>query len=769
MTSTHSSPEQNPKDPASQSRSDWRSLLAMLGLSLSKNKVVAITTLILMLVTLPLILLLMQGPAGSDIDLANQPIMLTQSFRGLVTFLTTPISIAGLILSAGLLFGFLHSRPALDVYHALPVRRPALFAGRFLAGYLLIAGPQLLTFATVLGLRLLPVLNLLSIGEVLTIAGQVALMSLAVYTTTVFAFVLTGTIFDALFLIFLLNIAWPATLATLDFFISQVLPGYTISNEAMNTLSRYLLLTPVGQFFAASYLPLSGLKALWWLGLCVILGGASWLIYQRRPSELAGKPFAYRAPFIALRFLASLVVGLFFGYLFHQFQAGLLSYTGGLLVGAFTTHLVIEVILSRGFTGLRRSLVSFAAYLLIFAIGTTVVATGLFGYDYRLPAEQGIVAAEITTDELLPVYQANNTIVYPVFKDPANVAIVRSIHAAYVDWLKNNVARPYSLTKGSRLRQPTPGYPINAAGMEASAIIQPELTVDGKPSVADIQPVSRMTSCRIAYRLASGQWLTRTYVIDFAQEPFASLISQLKKSPEYLLQQFVAFFQPAAQMPAISLLEKTGQPLFSLSNPRDTAKISQIQQALRQDLMQGAAQATNSTYIGNLTLDQSGANIWLSTAYKATIGVLQELGLLNNPEAVAERYETMYIARHPAGLDTVMEMQKLNADLNVSGAFNDYFKYTYTANYYPAGNASSPYLNNTDAFMQVSDPAQIKVLYQAGEKTWPVADTAATSGYLVLFAMRGQVQADGTISGSLPALYVPVSQIPAALLAQLQP
>jgi uncharacterized BrkB/YihY/UPF0761 family membrane protein len=111
MMSIHSLPEA------------WRAVKAVLGLSLRKNKVVLVTVLLVMMVTLPLVLLLMSTSTGST--------YLADAFQSLVTFLTLQISLAALILSAGLMFAYLHNRPAIDVFHALPVRRVPLFIGRF--------------------------------------------------------------------------------------------------------------------------------------------------------------------------------------------------------------------------------------------------------------------------------------------------------------------------------------------------------------------------------------------------------------------------------------------------------------------------------------------------------------------------------------------------------------------------------------------------------------------------------------------------------------
>lgn len=742
MTSTHSSPEAMPgiqpnRAPAAKAGSA-AAVLATLRLSLRKNSVVAVTALILMMVTLPLILILM---ATADPTIANNvSSALPELFMGLTSFLTLTISLFGLVLSAGLMFGFLHNRPALDVIHALPVRRLPFYTGRFLAGYLLVAGPQLLTFLTVLALRFTPYLQSISTSQIIKTALQTALMSLAVYAASVLAFLLTGTIFDALFLILLLNAAYPATLLTIDYFASLVLPGYNMGNLA--NLDRYLLLTPIGQFYTAVIQPLDWIQVLWWAFLVIVMAGGAWLLYRRRPSELAGKPFAYRTPFLVIRFLASVVVGLFFGYLFHRFQPGLLPYGCGVLIGSFTIHLVIEVILSRGFGAFRRSLPSYGVFIVLFGIGCAVVATGFFGYDDRLPNPDQIVSVELTTNELGSIYQSNGRVVYPTFQEAQNVLLIRALHESYLQTLHTAVSKPYTLSTAEKLQSLAYG---NQAETASGDIRSPE----------EVSYDTGAAVCRISYHLASGRQLTRTYTIIFSQEPFAGLISKLKSTAEYNLQKYAVFFQPAARIPNLSLTEKTGQPVFTLTNPQDLAEMERLQDALRADLTQGAAENTDAQFIGDLAVsDGAYQTIRLNNGYAATLTVLTELKLINNLAAISDRFEVAYIARDPRQFDLRMEMQKMSGDS----------AYGYTPQYYPDAGPQSPRLNSSADFLTVRDPAVIKAFYQAGNRDWP----AAEDGYLVLLAVRGQVQDDGLTNGPLPALYVPASALPADLLSQLK-
>ena len=717
MMSTHSLPERN-------------QTLSVLWMSFRRNKTTTITTLILLIVTLPIILFV-QAVANS----ANQfgryertPEMAETIFTSLVTFLTLPISLISLVLSAGLMFGYLHNKPALDVFHALPVRRLPLFFGRLIGGFLSVLLPQMVAFSLVLILRLMPDLRILSAGVVIQTALATFLMSLAVYATSVLAFALTGTIFDALFLTVLLNAAYPATLATIEFFMSKTLPGYMVEMTAI--LDRYLLGAPIARFFTLGNLHFDLMETLWWMLLTAVIVIGAALYFRQRKSEMAGIPFACKAPFLITRFLATLVVGLFFGYLFYQIRGNLGLYVAGVLIGSMTTHLVIEVILSRGFRSFGRSLISYGLYVVVFAVGCLVVAYGFFGYDYRLPAPTRIVAVELSNQDLYPAFQTDGSMQYPSFEDPENVALIFAMHQAWIDQLKQLEPRPYSLTTNQRLEQGDTYRPAS----------------------------------RIAYKLSNGSTQIRSVAIDYQVEPYATMIRRLQQTDEYTMQKYVALFQAADKIGQLSVMDKTGQDFFRLSgqDSQDRSRISRLQEALMMDILAGKLEASGAAFLGTLSVDgfslyPNQGQITLTDAFTQTLTVLAELNLKIDPEAMSGRFAAVYIGLEPKQLSAAMEMNSINEKAPNGGY--------YLVQYYPYGDRGAPALTDVENFLKVDDRALVDQLYQVGEVTWPDLD----SGYLLAFAAPGQVDANGmTSSGALPVLHLPADQVPPELAGLLE-
>ena len=735
MMSTHSLLDRN--------QFDRNQTMSVMWMSFRRNKTTTITTLILMLVTLPVILFV-QSIASTANGASPDYYMAESVFTSLVNFLTMPISLITLILSAGLMFGYLHNKPAIDVFHALPVRRLPLFFGRFFGGFLSIFIPQLIAFSIALVVRLMPTMHILKVSMIVETALATFLMSLAVYAVSVLAFTLTGTIFDALFLIALLNAAYPVTLAAIELFMTMTLPGYTVEASAIQ--DRYLLFSPIARFFTLVYLRFNLMNTLWWVFLtAVIIVGAA-LYFRQRKSEMAGVPFACKAPFLVTRFLVTLVVGLFFGFMFYQIRNNLILYAVGVLIGSFTSHLVIEVILSRGFGSFGRSLISYGVFILAFVIGCLVIVYGFLGYDYRLPAENRIAAIELTTDELQPLYQPDGTMQFPTFKDPANRAAILALHKAWIDQMKTLVQHPYTLSTVNQLESRSRSTPLAEEPMDGK----------GNPSYG-YHP-----SSRIAYKLAGGSTMVRIVYIDYTEEPYATLAKQLKQSEEYALQKYIALFQPAENILELRLVDKTNQDFFILNGKEadDHSRIVQLQDALKADYLAGKNEVAGASVYGVLMVNgisqsgQGSSQMVLTDAFTQTLAALDAMNLKIDPSAMSGRFSEVYIGFDSKQLSTAMEMNSMSGKIESSQV------YTYPVVYYPYGDSSSPVLNDERIFLKVDDQALIDALYQAGQTSWPDLD----SGYLLAFATPGQVGADGlSPSGPLPVLHLPADLVPAAL------
>lgn len=720
--------ERNEALNATNALTGWGQFWAILRMSFWRNKNIAIVATIMMLVALPLITVIAASSLAENGlgQYFSQELYLL--IRQLMFYCILPISTIIMILGASQMLSFLHQRPALDVYHALPIKRRCMFFGRFAAGFLLVLIPQLIAAAVTCLLVLLPSFALLDVGQILLMVLMINLMSLVFYAISCLSFVLTGTFLDALFMLLLLNIAYPATFYTVGTFVSMTLPGFMISSGS--DFNQLFLLSPLGMLFAAPGSPMDLMHILWWVVLAVLLTLGSLLIYQWRKSELAGASYAYRMPFYMLRFLASVIIGLIFGYLFELQYGTLLSYILGALIGSLFIHVLIETILSRGFSGLLKSIKSYLIFILIFAIGCISVSTGFFGFDTRIAAQDQIAQIELYGTYLDVSYNADMTINYLSFSESENKTIILDIHQAWLKEMQTLVNKPYT--------------------MDTQRALQASSTRNGKYPT------------QIIYKMKSGFTMNRTIYLDYAKEPYVSLIKELQNSEEYKMQKYAEFFGTTKTHFGMNFKTKTGQIIFSLDNRKDNEVLTQIGVGLEKDLILNSEGKNYSKILGYLTtqmINENGSvfyssdqpSIQLTDAFSNTINILTEYNLIAKVNTLAEKYTSVYIVLNEGKSNQLMSIKQTFP----SGEYNIDFKYFVDANNY------EPRLNNKEVFLKIDNPILAKTMYDVGQKNWRFGEL----GYFIFLAEANQVNVNGLTNSELPVLFVPADQMPPEVTA----
>jgi hypothetical protein len=741
MMSTHSSnleitwdqPGQPVGADAGRPHSEWRQVWRTIVLCCRKNLAIAVATLLLLLVALPVILLMVPAKYYDAASIA-------ELFRNLMAIPVFAISTVALVLSAGQMFTFLHSRTACDVFHALPVRRPTLFAGRFLGGFLIVFVPQVLTFGCVLLIRLLPGYQILDRSLVIQTVSAFLLISLAVYAVAVLAFVLTGTSFDAMVLLLMFHSAYPGTLYTIDSVVSKVLPGFSMENYgSIVDMDRYLLFSPVGELLKVVFQPMRLTEVLWWIALILLTSLGCLLIDRRRPSEFAGRPLAYRLPFLIVRFLATLVAGLIFGYLYAETYATLAAFIFSAAVGSLAIHTLIEAVLSRGFRNFRRSLIGYGVFVILFAVGCAVVATGFFGYDIRLPETEKIIEVRLTPDSDRVYFDEYGAYQGLVFTDPENITALRAMNDHWLEKMQALVQKPYSLRTNDRLDQ----------------------NDNGKGS----------GPTRIVYKLSTGTVLVRTVFFNYNEEPYASLYNQIRKTDEYKRQHYRYYFKSDSVLSDVRLADKDGITVLTLNQANDGPVLAKILAALQDDLLLDADGKTGGRLLGYLELtvsfDFTGPagnqgytatrqRLTLTDAFARTSAVLDDSHLLAGLGTRVAQYEAAYITTSRSGEGSLLDLLTKDAESGHAGPC-----------FFPGQGFTSlnlPLLHDSQVFLKIEDPDLIRLAYREGRDV----ESAEDDGYLVILAAAEQVRSDGHAAGDLLVLYLPAGQVPEALLRQLK-
>lgn len=368
----------------------------------------------------------------------------------LFTFLVIPGTLLFVFITAILLFRFMHNKRSTDFYHALPISRTAMFFGRFLAGFTILAVPMVICCCTT-AIVLVCVqgkANILGMpySTVFLYLLYLLIIILITYAFTVFIAVCSGTTFNAIISAVAIGIAYPIFMYLLIIMVNSLLPGFT--------LEGFTTILTAGSPYMASFVPVffiaytsQGITMsadmiaffVWWACITVVMIAASWLLYRARKSENAEGRKAYPVPQIIIRTVVSGAVGIGLGYILHATLGGTVAFFAGVVIGAVIAHIIIEVLYARGFRTLLKSLPYLAGFLVLFGIYYAILATGCFGYDTKVPLANQVESVDLdldntTANEILDVNGKTIGTVTPVhLQDRTSIEAVISWHQATVD------------------------------------------------------------------------------------------------------------------------------------------------------------------------------------------------------------------------------------------------------------------------------------------------------------------------------------------------
>lgn len=308
---------------------------------------------------------------------------------------------------------WLHSQPAVDLFHGLPVSRDSLLLASAGAVFATVALPVTADYLIILlagGLRLAVGLPENAVGFTLPV-GQILLdylgwMStvLALIAVTLVVATQVGSIFENFVFTVELLLGPLACLFLSVGVCSAYLPGYTSGMVG----DEYLWISPVTIMFAR-YLeydswvdPPVWLQSNWiiffWLGMSAVLLWAACRLYRRRPSELAGTTGA-REPLNTLGRLALVYIGgLGLALLLYRtsFSEQDLPFWAAVLLCSGLVAAVCQLLMGRGIRGMKKRLPAMAAAVAATTLFAFVVTHGGLGYTTYLPDPDRVGSATIS-------------------------------------------------------------------------------------------------------------------------------------------------------------------------------------------------------------------------------------------------------------------------------------------------------------------------------------------------------------------------------------
>jgi hypothetical protein len=324
----------------------------------------------------------------------------------LTIFLGMPLLLLFSVLFTFSNFGFLHKRRQLDLFHAMPISRTSLFAGKFLAGITSLFLPLAVSVILVT-----PVV--MSRGwytgafsmNTLQVLGILLLFTLEHYAFTVFLAVCSGSILDTVISYLLISVSWPAIILCGVSIIYETIPGIQTSLQ-LNILSAFSppLAAMVGIWsqtdpslpYNFQVLPFY----LWNILLMVVLILAGGIFYKKRKSEDAESTAAYGPSKIAIRILSCTAGSLVFGSLVYIVTRSSISFYVSVFVVSIVAYLVTELLYHHTLQELKKHLVPYTAVFLALVLFFTSCSFGLFGMDTWLPAKEDV--AYVSTYNNIP-------------------------------------------------------------------------------------------------------------------------------------------------------------------------------------------------------------------------------------------------------------------------------------------------------------------------------------------------------------------------------
>ena len=401
-------------------------------------------------------------------------------------------------------FSWLHSRIKTDFYHSLPIRREKLFANQVFLGIAYYVVPYLvnLVLAYVVGMT-----QGIFRGNMLRLSLQSFLYQLLfyliLYLVVVLAMLLTGKVLLGCLGAVVLCFYGPVLDLLLQGMASSFFDTYFSDGSPFSKILRGL--SPIVDY--VTYMPNNFRFAsgkVWGLGILavVVLTALCFFLYQKRPSEAAGRSMAFPGLGRLIQYLMEVLVILGSGMVFYSItiRASLGWMVFGIILGGVLIHGIIEVIYEGD---IRRVMAH--TWMMGVSIVTALLVIGsfygdVFGYDEFFPKQEELNMLRIQNSDInyggieeTSYNQEEIAAMENLAQDPQVYEILQEI-------LKNRLQSVR--TNRGWLRRTQNG-----------------------------EEVEQIRRVQVEYGLDSGRTANRVYYVDYSQ--FRQQLLSLYDSPDY--------------------------------------------------------------------------------------------------------------------------------------------------------------------------------------------------------------------------------------------
>lgn len=544
----------------------WKECLWVWRWSLRKSRGVGAAFAVLALLAGPGylgILVLQQQPEWSSGTSAMWAVQTLSRVQGV---LLSGLCLLFILILIGALFGYMHDKRAVDLFHALPLGRVPMLLGRVLASLALLwvpAAASLLLCAAILSALFGS--PAVFFGQYWGVLWRLMLMSFAALAFSVFVCVCCGNTFNTVLSIVAINICWFLVVYIGQLLLVTILPGMPsaglLSLSDLLQSPLYTLLSPGGAILIAMTWMQGPAFFAWWAVFGAALLVLAAVLYRRRKSEAAQSSFAFSVPRAVIRVLVTAAAGFGTAFLLVWVLAMPGMVLPGLAIGSVLGHVLTEAVFSRGFHTQKKALPAFGIYAACMAVIVALVATGGMGYVTRVPAAQDVAYVEVTNadggvfyggpqystqSEWQEMTRGGNSaglmhaMKYMVYQ-PEQVEQVAAAHRAWTQALEQN-HRPYlSRVAGGRAYDQ-----------------------------------SDCSSIGLVYHLRDGRTLSRSYEMT-AESALEALIDTVKRQPDYRTGALLMAELPPDSISRIAVSKSTEDL------PLEPGRVADLQEAIRQD------------------------------------------------------------------------------------------------------------------------------------------------------------------------------------------
>ncbi|WP_339317395.1 DUF6449 domain-containing protein [Paenibacillus sp. FSL R10-2734] len=301
------------------------------------------------------------------------------------------IFIVSIPVVAGLfLFYYLQTKSPSDMWHSLPLRREHLLTSHLVSGLLLLLIPVWLTAAVVALVRQWGGnLYIFQGNEIWSWCIAVTVLTLFLFCLSVFVGICSGQSVLQGIIIYALLLLPSVGIFLMDSHLSMYLYGYPELSAYHNNLDNW---SPFIRMMNISGNPFSSVELWIYGGLSALFIGLSYLLYRKRHSEKAGQAiaFVYFNPLFkaGIMICCMLIAGNYFAQMKHQQIGWVIS---GYAIGAIVGYIAAEMIIRKTWQIVTRKVpVEFAIYTALLGLLLYIPASGLTGYENRVPSEDKI-------------------------------------------------------------------------------------------------------------------------------------------------------------------------------------------------------------------------------------------------------------------------------------------------------------------------------------------------------------------------------------------